>query len=218
MLELRAALVLCLATALTGSVTAASAAKGSDSRPPAKDSIVTDHIAEVDGPIITLSAPDGRTWAVWSYRSSHEFDIAISSRGEGSATWSGPVFFGRGNGSDELDPALAVDSRGSIYIAFATANPPRIAVATLRAGSTAWSEPVIVSGPEAASSPALLLVGDRPIVAYQTARGIQMIDLATLGGGNQIWLTDGPDPISGIKGPSVPAGGPQTDKSNSPTP
>jgi len=118
MVKLRAVLVLCLATAVTGSVMAASAAKGSDSRPPAKGSIVTDHIAEVDGPTSTLAAPDGRTWAVWSYR------------------------------------------------------------------SFVW-----------------------------------MLHLRTLGGGNQIdGLNDGPDPFAGIKGGSVPASGPQTDKTNLPTP
>jgi hypothetical protein len=117
MVKLRSVLVLCLATALTGSVTAASAAKGSDSRPPAKGSSVTDHIAEVDGPMMTLAAPDHRTWAVWSYRSF-----------------------------------------------------------------------------------------------------IWMLRLRTLGDGNQIWIADGPDPIAGIKGPNVPAGGPQTEKTNLPTP
>jgi len=110
MVKLRAVLVLCLATSVTGAVMAASAAKGSDSRPRAKGSIVTDQIAEVDGPTSTL--------AVWSYR------------------------------------------------------------------SFVW-----------------------------------MLHLRTLGGGNQIdGLNDGPDPFAGIKGGSVPASGPQTDKTNLPTP
>ncbi len=222
MVKLRACLALGLATALAGSATAASAAKKSDSWQGAKGSIVADHIPEVDGPMIALAGPDGRTWAAWTYRASREFDIAISSREDGTTTWSAPVFFGRHSGSDELDPALAIDSGGAVYVAFATSNPSHVAVAMLAVGSTAWSEPVIVPGTEAASSPALLLVGDRLIVAFRTARGVGMVDLPTLGGGNQIQgLGDGPDGVDplGVKGGQpVGSGGKQPASSSFPTP
>jgi hypothetical protein len=125
-------------------------------------------------------------------------------------------FLGRGNGSDDVDPALAVDSLGAVYLAFATTNPPRVAVAALAVGSTKWSEPVIVSGVEAASSPTLLIVGDRLIVAYRTARGVGLTQLPTLGIANEIdGFGDGTDPF-GIKGQNLPIGGPVPDSTRTP--
>jgi hypothetical protein len=70
-----------------------------------------------DGPMTTVVGPDGRTWAAWAYRSSHESDIAISTQDGSTTAWSEPVFLGHGNGFDDVDPALAVDSRGAIYLA-----------------------------------------------------------------------------------------------------
>jgi len=215
MVEMRAFLALFLATALTGSATAASATGESLSRSTPKGSAVTDHVPQFDGPLTTLTGPDGRTWATWAYRASGEFDIAVSSRDANATTWSTPLFFGRRNGADELDPAIAVDSRGAVYLAFAVANPPRVSVAVLPAGSVVWSAPAIVSGTEAASSPALRVVGDRLIVAYRTARGVGMVDFPIVGTGNQInGIQDGPDGIDplGVRDPaprvdSTPTGG-----------
>ena len=210
--KLRACLALCISAALTGSATAASAAKGFRA---------TDHIPEFDGPMTVLAGPDGRTWAAWAYRTSHEFDIAISSRDGGTTTWSAPVFLGHGNGSDDIDPALAVDSRGVMYLAFATTNPPRVAVATLAVGSTTWAEPVIVSGAEAAASPALLIVGDRLIVAFRTARGVSLVQLPTIGSVNGIdGIGDGPDPSDplGVKDKRLPGAGPAPASSSLPHP
>lgn len=207
--KLRMILALLIAAALTGSATAASAVRKPFSSP-AKGSVVTDHIPEFDGPMTTLTGRDGRTWAVWTFRAAHESDVAVSSREASTTTWTAPVFFGRRSGFDEIDPTIALDSRGAVYVAFATTNPSRVAVAMLAVGSAAWSEPVIVSGTEAASAPAMLLVGDRLIVAFRTARGVGMVDLPTIGGGNQIdGIQDGGDGIDplGIKGP-VPVSGP----------
>ena len=220
MVKLRAFLVLSIATALTGSASAASAAKRSDSSPAAKGSIVTDHVPGFDGPLTTLTGPDGRTWAAWTFRASHEFDIAVISREANTTTWSAPVFFGRRSGSDEIDPTIAVDSSGAVYIAFATTNPSRVAVAMFGVGSAAWSEPVVVSGTEVASSPALLLVGDRLIVAFRTVRGVGMVNLPTLGGGNHIdGLGDSPDSVDplGVKDKKLPAG-PTPASSSTPVP
>jgi hypothetical protein len=207
--KLRACLALCIATALAGSAAAGSAAKGSGA---------IDHIPEFDGPVTTLAAPDGRTWAAWAFRASHEFDIALSSHDGKTTTWSTPVFFGRRSGSDDIDPALAIDSRGALYLAFATSNPPRVVVATLPAGSTTWSEPVVVSGAEAAASPALLIVADRLIVAYRSTRGVSVVQLPTIENVNQIdGMGDGPDPLDyTIKGAPVRPNGPQPASSKRP--
>jgi hypothetical protein len=209
MLKAHAFLALCIAATLTGSVAAASPAKASPTRSAVRDLTGTGHVPQLDGPITSLTAADGRTFAVWSYRASGEFDIAVSTRGANSSMWSAPVFFGRGNRNDELEPALTVDANGNAYIAFATANPSRVVLATLPAGSDLWTEPVTVSGTEAASSPSLLLVGDRLVIGFRTMHGIGLINLPTVGGGNQTQgIQDGPegvDPINGKGGNNHPA-------------
>jgi len=221
MVELRAFLALFLATALTGSATAASATRESLLRSMPKGSVVTDHIPQLDGRLTTLTGPDGRAWATWAYRASGEFDTAVSSRNANSTTWSAPIFFGRRSGADEIDPTIALDSQGTVYVAFATANPPRVWVAALPAGSIVWLEPAIVSGTEAASAPALLIVGDRLIVAYRTTRGVGMVDFPFVGSGNQInGIQDGPDGVDplGAKDHGVNSDGPPPASSNTPTP
>jgi hypothetical protein len=221
MVKLRTLLALSMAAALAGSALAASVARRSDSGPAAKASVASDHIPEFDGPMTTVAGSDGRTWAAWAFRAAHEFDVAVSSLDQSATAWSPPVFFGRRNGSDDVDPVLAVDSRGSVYLAFAATNPPRVLVATLAMGSTIWSEPVIVSGPEPASSPALLLVGDRLVVAYRTAQGVAMVAPPTIGGANQInGIQDSPEGVDplGVKSEPVRSNGPLPASSSTPLP
>jgi hypothetical protein len=68
---------------------------------------------------------------------------------------------------------------------------------------------VTVSGTESASSPSLLLVGDRLVVGFQTARGVRLINLPILGSDNQLHgIQDGPegiDPVNGKGGTNHPA-------------
>jgi hypothetical protein len=194
MLELRAFLALGLATTLTGSAMATSAARASDAGLAMGSLDGAGHVPQLDGPATTLIAPDGRAFAAWAYRASREFDIAVTTRDAGAATWSAPVFFGRTNGADDLQPAITVDANGSAYVAFATGNPSRIELAVLPNGSNVWLAPVTVSGTDAASAPTMMLVGDRLIVAYRTARGVGLVNLPILGGGNQLnGIEDGPD-------------------------
>ena len=108
MVKLRACLALVIVAALTGSAGAASGVKKPAPSPAEKGSIVTDHIPEFDGPITTLTGLDGRAWAVWTFHAAHESDVAIASREANATTWSAPVFFGRRNGIDEIDPTIAM--------------------------------------------------------------------------------------------------------------
>ena len=142
MLNPRAFVTLVLATTLTGSVMAA------------RPTTITDHVPQIDGPMNVMTGPNGRSVAAWAYRASGEFDIAVSTRDSAGSTWSTPVFFGRRNRADEADPAIAIDASGSVYVAFSTANPSRVALAILPVNSNVWTEPVIVSGADIASSPA----------------------------------------------------------------
>jgi hypothetical protein len=183
---------------LAGTATAAPAAKSFNG---------SGHIPQLDGPVTTLTAPDGRTLAAWAYRASGEFDIAFTAREAGSGTWSAPVFFGRMSGADELDPSIAMDANGTVYVAFATSHPSRIELTVLPAGSNDWATPVVISGTDAASSPTLLVVGQHLVLGYKTARGVELVDLPLGGDGNQInGVQDGPDvsPSSGIKGSNLP--------------
>jgi len=163
--------------------------------------------------VTTVTAPDGRTFATWAYRASGEFDIAVTVRDADSQTWSAPVFFGSRNGADELQPSMTIDSRGTVYVAFATVNPSRVKLSVLLPGSDAWSAPVTVSGNDIASSPTLMVVGDRLIVGFRTARGVGLVNLPLSNGGNELnGLQDGPDTSgpAGIKGSNLPPPPPTT--------
>ena len=207
MRNLRPVLSLLVATATAiGAATAAPPRSTGGSRPGPR---LADHVPQIDGALSTLTAPDGRVWAVWSYRAAGEFDIALSSRGADN-TWSVPVFLGRRNGSDEIDPVLAIDGLGSIYVAFATRSPAQVAVAVLRVGSGRWSDPLVVSGTESASDPALRIVGDRLVAAFRTLRGTAIIDLPIVLGDARIrGIQDGPEGVDplGSTGAPDPSGG-----------
>lgn len=198
MRRLPAFLAVCLATTLTGSAMA-----GSEPR----NFAGAGHVPQLDGPVTTVTLPDGRTFATWAYRAAGEFDIAVAVRGADSLTWTAPAFLGRRNGADELQPAMTVDSRGTVYVAFTAADPSRIELSVLTPGSDAWSVPVTVSGNDVASSPTLLIVGDRLIVGYTTGRGVGLVNLPISNGGNVLnGLQDGPDTSgpAGVKGSGLP--------------
>lgn len=164
-----------------------------------------DYVPQIDGPLSTCAGPGGLTWAAWGYRSSREFDIAIAVR-DGAGAWSAPVFLGRRDGIDEVEPAIAVDANGTVYVAFATRAPARVALAILPVGATAWSEPSVISGVETASSPAVRIVRDRLVVAYRTPRGLRIADLATWASANEVrGIQDGPDGVDPL-GMSAPSG------------
>jgi hypothetical protein len=203
-----------LSASLAATAANAAGTKGSVPRQAAKGFFVTDHVPQLDGPTTIVTAPDGRRWAAWSYRASGEFDIAVSSVDADGTMWSAPVFFGKRSGSDEIDPVIAVDSRGAVYVAFTTADPARVVITMLAPGAIAWSDSFVVSETEAASSPAIALVGDQPVVAFRTPRGVR-ISIPTFGVGSTLdGIADGPDPVgSGIKGNGLnPPGGPTSDR------
>ena len=179
--------------------------------PQSRPSTVSDHVPQIDGPITTLNSPTGRSVAAWAYRSAGEFDIAVVTREAGTTTWNAPVFFGHRNGIDEGDPVLAFDAQGTAYIAFSMSNPSRVAVSALAVGANTWSQPVIVSGADVASAPALMVVGDRLVVAYHTGRRTNIVQLPTAGPGNEIFgIQDGPDGSDTISAKQLPRTPPLT--------
>ncbi len=202
MFNRRAFLVLLIVAAVSGSA-AAVPSRESSRGIAGRAHAVSGHVPQIDGPVTTLTAPDGRIWAAWAYRAPGEFDIAVSSRDAGASVWGAPLFLAHRNGVDETEPTLAIDPRGNVYVAFTVTNPSRVAVAVLPVGASTWSTPTIISGGAIASSPALLFVGDRLIVAYRTVRGVVVIDLPLLGNGNATdGIQDGPDGVDplGVRG------------------
>lgn len=169
---------------------------------------LADHVPAIDGPVATTVAPDGRIWAVWSYRASGEFDVAVASKDPAGA-WSSPTFFGRRDGVDQLDPALAVDAAGNLYLAYTTKAPQAVLLAVRPAGTMEWSQGSRLAAEPGVSDPAVRIVGDRVVVAYRTARGVEVTDVpvvppAFVPSGIQ----DGPDGVDplGVTG-GAPAGG-----------
>lgn len=179
---------------LAPGVFAASSARLSD---PAAHSSAgpRDYIARVDGTLATVSGPDGRLWAAWSYRASGESDIAVAVR-DADGVWSPAVFFGRFDRIDQVDPFIAADALGTIYLAFATRSPGRVSFTFLPANAPSWTTPAVVSAAENASSPALSMVRDRVVIAYRTARGTRLLDLPAFAPKTSTrGISDGPDGI-----------------------
>ena len=151
-----------------------------------------DYVPRLDGAPVTAAGLDGRTWSVWSYRSTGEFDIAVSVRGV-DGSWSPAAFLGRRDGIDQVEPAIAIDAAGNVYIAFATRSPQRIWTSVLPSGQSTWSDPFAVTVDEAASSPALRVVRDRVVIGYRTPRGVRMVDLPIVAPNSSRGVQDGPD-------------------------
>jgi hypothetical protein len=146
---------------------------------------------------------DGRTVAAWAYRNGAEYDIAIS-RTDENGRWSEPEFIGIDDGRDQVQPALAFDAAGNAYLAYADRAEGRVLLSALGADARTWSRPIALTAPgEGAESPALLVVGERLVVAYRIGDELKMIDLP-LPGGNGISLqtiVDHPDPVEYVPNP-----------------
>jgi hypothetical protein len=171
-----------------------------------------DYISRLDGTPATAAGLDGRSWSVWSYRATGEFDIAVAVRAA-DGTWSPATFLGRRDGIDQLEPSIAVDADGNVYVAFATRSPQRIWTSVLPSGQSTWSEPSAVTVDEAATAPALRVVRDRLVVAFRTLRGVRVIDLPVYAAPNSAdGIQDGPDTSGplGNGGRELPTGGDDT--------
>ena len=153
-----------------------------------------------DGGLVQIQNPtDGHSWAAWAYRNGAEFDVAIAST-DAAGFWSEPIFVGLDDGSDQIQPDLAMDHRGTIYLAFVDRASDTIVISARSAFTQAWSVPTALTDPtEHGRSPSLAVVADRLVVAYRTGNEIQIIDLPLVTelvqtGGTTQGINDGPDP------------------------
>ena len=153
----------------------------------------------LDGaPVIVEDAFDGTVWSAWAYRDGAEYAIAVSLRGADGA-WTEPVFLGRDDGLDQVDPSLAIDATGTAYLAFAVRETGEIQLSLLVGGTAKWSSPARVSADdEIASSPVVRIVADRIVLGYATDAGTRLIDFALVPGTGFFrphGIQEGPDVI-----------------------
>jgi len=142
---------------------------------------------------------DGRTWSAWSYRNGGEYDLALSV----STTlgiWSEPLLIGLDDGLDQREPALAVDARGAVYVAYGD-GAGAIRIMALQPGGSQWTAPATVAmEDDRFSAPSLMVVGNSLIVGYRDGDGValQALPLLQVEVINQMRsIYDGPDPTTG---------------------
>ena len=150
----------------------------------------------LDSGLVQVANPqDGRTWAAWAYRNGAEYDIALSSATP-DGEWTEPVLFGLDDGKNQVQPAMAIDGFGNLYLAFIEGGSGRVLLTQRIAGLEVWSDPVSLGALGGRGvAPALKVVGDRLVVAIAVKGGIEILDLplsfpAIHGNG----LQDDPDP------------------------
>lgn len=197
----RRAIVPLACLVLTVAVSAASAGPSGDVPP--------DHrFGARDGAPVQVTQPmTGRTFAVWSYRSGAEYDLAIAVR-ESDGRWGAPVFLGAADRLDQTTPAIETDPWGNLYLVYAVRETGQILLTTLPLGYDRWTEPVSVTrGGERGLSPSLAVVSDRLVIAYRSFQGRVVIGNVALFGPptRTQGIQDGPDGIDPLgQAPTLP--------------
>lgn len=171
-------------------------------------------VAGLDGkPVIVSSPLDGREWAAWVYRNGSETDVAVATRVAGGE-WTPPAFLGRNDRLDEVEPALACDAAGHLYLAFSTRQSGRVYLTALPVGARGWV-PILAISPEGlrSSTPALRVIADRLVVAFRSGRSTTVTDYPLLGGRIETHgIQDGPDGVDPLgQTPPPDPGGPPED-------
>ena len=163
----------------------------------------------LDNGLSLLRSADGGTIAVWAYRSGAEYDIACS-RAEAGGRWTEPTFIGAGDGVDQLEPALAEDGDGNLFVAYTDAALGTIRVALLEADGALAAEPLVVRSKDSRASfsaAQLIVVGEHVIVAFRDAERTRMIDVPRailLQGSALLTITESGDPVEYRPGTDQP--------------
>jgi hypothetical protein len=160
-------------------------------------------------PVLITNDVDGRTWAAWSYRSCGEFDIALAYR-DGHGLWSEPTFLGRFDGRDQIQPTLAADGSGNVYVAYRTTGSGQITVSVLPIGTAEWRPYRVFESGLASSRPALRVTSGGILLAYLVSGRIAFVEFPFLAPpvithGIQEG-PDGVDPLGQTASPANPDG------------
>jgi hypothetical protein len=145
-------------------------------------------------PVTAVNPMDGSVMAAWGYWESGEYSIAISIK-TGEA-WSEPVFIGRNDRVNQVDPALAFDQNGTAYLAFSVPSRGQILITAITGDPEDALAPRTISQEGTnVGMPALQVVGDRLVAAFRTGGTITMLNLPLYPTGSQ---TEGTASTRGI--------------------
>jgi len=144
------------------------------------------------GLIQATNPSDGSSWSIWSYRNGAESDLAISTLND-RGYWSEPTFIGSDDGVSQIQPAMVVTEQGIIIVAYAEAETGRVMLTGLIDGI--WTTPRRIN-PEGtrARGPAMLLLGDRLVIAYIEGGSTKIQNLSVTRGISTN-TNEGPDPV-----------------------
>ncbi|MBD3867868.1 MAG: hypothetical protein IFK94_07080 [Acidobacteria bacterium] len=127
-------------------------------------------------PVLAINPADGTILAAWGYREGGEYSIALAVKS--GDVWTEPVFIGRDDGLDQIDPALVFDSHGVAYLAFTELPLGEVRITAI-AGEpdTALLPRTIARAGDPKASPALSVIADRLVVAFNAGNGVVIRDI-----------------------------------------
>ena len=176
-------------------LTLAAAATAAHARPADPAVTPTRYLGRgVDSGLVTATNPlDGRLYSAWAYRAGSETDIAISAR-DAQGTWSEPVFLGYSDGLNQIEPALAFDAAGNLYIAHTIQETGSLVVSRLAAGATRMSSALQVSvAGERASAPTLMPTDTALVIGYRVGNLVVLRMVSLAAASHPFGIQDGPD-------------------------
>lgn len=148
-------------------------------------------------PVQATDPVDGSVLAAWGYREGGEYSIALAVKtGE---TWSEPVFIGRDDGLDQLDPALVFDGNGVAYLAYTVLPLGEVRITAIAGEPDQALTPRVVSPPDSRSGhPALDVIADRLAVAFRSGDGVAIRNIPLFAPGESAstrGIQEGPDAV-----------------------
>lgn len=164
----------------------------------ARDARVPERFAPaLDSGLVELESPvDGRLWSAWVYRNGSELDVAVSAL-DADGSWSDPVLLGADDGRDQMQPALAVDPAGTVYVVFADRSSGALMLSALGGEAATWSVPVVVRGARG-TAPAIAVLGDMLVIGYRDGERTRLVTRplgVPAGSIGTHTIYDGPDPV-----------------------
>ena len=134
------------------------------------------HAGAVDG-VPVFARANGWTYSAWAYRSDGEYSIAISFR-DIYHGWSDPVFVGLGDGLDQVEPALAADGLGNLYLAYSVLQSGEIWMTAKWTVRDSWFAPQRISiGRDIGATPAVGIVGDSGSGEFVRIESVRVTEL-----------------------------------------
>lgn len=151
-----------------------------------------------DHGLVEIEAPaQQQRLAAWALRNGPEYNIAVSVQ-DAEGVWSEIRVFGGNDGQDQIDPTLAIDSRGNIYLAYASQDGTISLV--VRNVDGEWQPALrMTTVGVRGSRPTLARVGESLILGYIVDDNVKIVQIEEVPtdstGMNTNSFEDGPDPV-----------------------